>query len=139
MAKDGNDKSEVAPTIENASSSLSAQVFANPADFLQVLKGDFKQIAQSDPGKITESDLIAYSEHGSDPQGRMAAKIAAEHYSDLQALANSAIEKTAVPSNGISANDLQTDINLVNGNIQGSLKTIRENDVHACIGGTRHR
>jgi hypothetical protein len=128
MTKDATDRSEGAPTIESPSSSLSAQVFANPADFLQVLKSDFKQIAQTDPKKISQSDLIAYSEHGSDPQGRVAAKIAAEHYGDLQAIASSPLGRDAAPPDGISVNDLQADTNLVNGNIQGPLKTVREND-----------
>jgi hypothetical protein len=78
---------------------------------------------------MTQADLIAYSKNGSDPQGRMAAKIAADNYGDLQTMANSAIGKVSSPQEGISAKDLQADINLMNGNEKDALSTIRKKDV----------
>jgi hypothetical protein len=136
MAKDINDGTTVAATIDTTSTALSAQAFANPADFLQVLKNDYYGIAQTDPNNIYKSDLIAYSENGSDPQGRAAAKIAAAHYDDLQAFANNALKQTPGPLGGISANDLQTDIDLMHGNVQSSLASTDFVDAGKIVMGT---
>jgi hypothetical protein len=92
---------------------LSQSAFSNPQDFLQVLKKDFAQIAKSDPDKISKDDLVQYSEHGADPQGRLAAAIAAAHYDQFQAMSPDLWK-----GKGITKKKLDDDLQLVSGDTQ---------------------
>jgi hypothetical protein len=131
MSQDSIDRSASAPAETDASKTLSAHVFSNPAEFLQVLQTDLKNSPQQDHGLIYLSDLIAYSDHGTDPKGRAAAKIAAEHYSELQPMAARASQVQAAP--GISDGELKVDIQLMEGNYGPTLHSIQEGNAFTLL------
>ncbi len=96
----------------HTSSYLSQTAFANPNEFLQVLKSDFDRIAKSGSAGITQTDLVLYSQHGDDARGRAAAAIAAKHFDELQQISF----MKGKPHN-LSKDQLDSDIDYINNNI----------------------
>lgn len=77
-------------SVNESKEDLSHAVFANPVEFLTVLKNNYSKIDHATPGTpnlITKTDLKVYSEEGDDPQVRAAAKVAYLHFDELQELA----------------------------------------------------
>ncbi len=133
MPQEIHDGSVGAPGDTNATANLSAHVFSNPTDFLQILKSDFNDIGHSFP-ELSKGDLVDYSIHGADPKGRAAAKIAADHFGELQAIPDRATNSRLVIERGISEKDLDIDISVIQGNTKDIVKTARKPDEFAVVG-----
>ena len=101
-----------------AEQKISHQVFADPVQFLKVLKADFNQISANDI-YITQNDLIRYEEYGRDPQGRRAAQVALTHFDHLQYLTAASDSHTAKSNAAISSVGLDHVINSASGNVSG--------------------
>jgi hypothetical protein len=96
---------------------LSSNAFSNPQEFLKVLQRDADKINPT--GSISRSDLITYSQVGSDAQGRIAAEIAAKHFDDFSAMSNypngASPERNESNQITVSKDDLKTDLELSQG------------------------
>ena len=122
------DKSQAAD--HNSTTVLSQTAFSNPQDFLKVIKKDFDRIAKAGSKQITKNDLELYSEHGADIEGRSAAAIAVKHYDQLQQMAWGDQTQTA-----IAKIDLDEDINLMTGNVEGEISRERNIDYKVIASG----
>jgi|GEM_PF-4209402 len=62
---------------------LSAQVFANPEDFLTTLRAAIPKISPNHADVVSEANLFDYMYHGADPKLRAVAAVAYNHFKDL--------------------------------------------------------
>jgi hypothetical protein len=109
------------PSAEvHTSPNLSQTAFADPKEFMQVLKSDFDRIANSGSAGITQNDLVLYSQHGDDTRGRAAAAIAAKHFDELQE-----ISFTEGDPNNLNKYQLESDTDYINNNIGGEVSEMR--------------
>jgi hypothetical protein len=88
MTKAGNDSAESSSRGSSASAdaTLSAHVFSNPREFLQVLQKDFADINKTELAGITKKELDTCASACSDPDERAAAQIAGTHFDQLHNL-----------------------------------------------------
>jgi hypothetical protein len=102
---------ETKPESSGAASTLSQAAFANPLEFLEVLKKDYSKIASSG-GDMTKNDLILYAQQGDDEAGRNAAKIAVDHFDTLMSMTAESHSNDDGGNNPkvITASDLNQDI-----------------------------
>jgi len=120
-------------TKSSANSSEAAnQLFANPADFLQTLKKDFHGITKGEGNAISLPELVTYSEHGSDSKGRAVAKIASDHFKDLEFMGQQLDSFSGPP--GITEKQLVTDLELVTGQTSGLVTKVRLADAALGVG-----
>ena len=71
--------------FNESSKRLSNQVFDNPKEFLQTIRDNFKEMSHNHT-QISLADLQEDSTNGSTSKIRAAAKIASEHFSDLDGI-----------------------------------------------------
>jgi hypothetical protein len=122
------DKTESTNHSEKASAAVSPlanQVFKNPMDFLNTLKKDFDH-------DFSKADLVFYANHGEDAKGRLAAKIASEHFDELYRMPKLLIEDcdekhrdTSNSQSGqkmVTLSDLDIDTKLIQQKLGGDLR-----------------
>ncbi len=104
-----------------AGHNLSHEVFADPVEFLSTLKSTLAKANPDDPDNVTYRDLIAYASGNGDPRGRAAAAIAAQHWPELRNLDNAVTPHMSSKGVGLSADELDQDIDFARGNVQKEL------------------
>lgn len=105
---------------------LSDAVFSNPIEFLTVLRDNYSRIVGPSEDSISKNDLLLCSENSSDQRLAAAAKIAYDHYDDLNAMPSDVnIQLGGNKSNtkGISRDDLTTDLDLASGHLSSETLT----------------
>jgi hypothetical protein len=98
-----------------AASSLSAQMFKDPVDFLKTLQSGYGEIAHGHDA-ITQDDLRAEATLGSTPQIRAASAIAADHFKDLGGIVNQGLALGSNPTDKLTQQDLDFAIDMENHN-----------------------
>lgn len=94
--------------------------FTNPQEFLEVLRKNYNSIASSPENGMTKEDLLDFSETTDSPSGRKAAKIAYQHFDELEKFNN--LYDSLLPDRwlgrnhkGIFLSDLHKDLDIYNG------------------------
>ncbi|HEY9757406.1 MAG TPA: hypothetical protein V6C97_19715 [Oculatellaceae cyanobacterium] len=124
--------------VVNTPAQLSAEAFSDPAKFLEVIKKDFNKISLNHHD-IGKHDLELYSRAGDDAEGRAAAKIAAEHFNELEKIdgrANAGGDTRYLKDSGVlTASALDSDISLIKGDASSQLANVKFGDACAMAYG----
>lgn len=102
-------------------SALGNSVFNDPKEFLQILKEHHSEITQRGSEYATKQDFFYASEHASDPKLRAAAKIALNHFDEINAFDNVTRNDGFTGISAIGKLDYERGLNYLSGNYKSDL------------------
>lgn len=115
-------------------STLGNSVFNDPKEFLQILKDHHAEITQRRSEYATKQDFFYASEHASDPKLRAAAKIAFNHFDEINAFDNVTKNDgfTGIPA--IGKLDYERGLNYLSGNYKSDLYWQQAKNIGGTVG-----
>lgn len=104
-----------------AGAALGDSVFNDPREFLQILKDHHAEITQRGTEYATKQDFLYASEHASDPRLRAAARVAFNHFDEINAFDNVTRNDGNTGRMAIGKLDYERGLNFLSGNYKSDL------------------
>ena len=113
---------------------LSNSVFNDPKEFLQILKDNHAEITQRGSEYATKQDFFYASEHATDPKLRAAAKIALNHFDEINAFDNVTRNDGNTGIHAIGKLDYERGLKYLSGNYKGDLYWQQAKNIGGTVG-----